>query len=149
MSVSDEFKRRIESDRRTAAMLKAIDEGGGDALRRLGLSGFAEYAGRLSELMTDSVLDELDYSADFGALMAQVNTPARYAHHLVNEAGTAVQTALDEKNGVRLRAVQPPYNDGRTKGLSATRSPARPPNKANRLLRRGLARRSRTRATSS
>ena len=117
MSVDGEFKRLMADDRLCADVLKAVRENDTAALRRLGFGGFAQYAGRLSELMTASVRGGLDFSGDFGELMQQVNSPARYAHHLVNECGTAVQTALDERQGLRLRVVQPPYNDGRTKGL--------------------------------
>lgn len=117
MSVDGEFKRLMADDRLCTDVLKAVRDGDAEALRRLGLGGFAQYAGRLSELMTDSVRDGLDFSPDFAALMQQVNSPVRYAHHLVNECGTAVQTALDERQGLRLRVVQPEYNDGRTKGL--------------------------------
>lgn len=117
MSVDGEFKRLTAKDRLCAAVLKAVRENDTAALRRLGLGGFAQYAGRLSELMTASVRGGLDWSPDFAALMRQVNSPVRYAHHLVNECGTAVQTALDERNGLRLRVVQPEYNDGRTKAI--------------------------------
>ena len=117
MSVDGEFKRLTAKDRLCAVVLKAVRENDTAALRRLGLGGFAQYAGRLSELMTASVRGGLDYSPDFAALMRQVNSPVRYAHHLVNECGTAVQTALDEQNGLRLRVVQPEYNDGRTKAI--------------------------------
>lgn len=117
MSVDGEFKRLTAKDRLCAAVLKAVRENDTAALRRLGLGGFAQYAGRLSELMTASVRGGLDWSPDFAALMRQVNSPVRYAHHLVNECGTAVQTALDERNGLRLRVVQPDYNDGRTKAI--------------------------------
>lgn len=117
MSVDGEFKRLTAKDRLCAAVLKAVRENDTAALRRLGLGGFAQYAGRLSELMTASVRGGLDWSPDFAALMRQVNSPVRYAHHLVNECGAAVQTALDERNGLRLRVVQPEYNDGRTKAI--------------------------------
>ena len=117
MSVDGEFKRLTAKDRLCVAVLKAVRENDTAALRRLGLGGFAQYAGRLSELMTASVREGLDWSPDFAALMRQVNSPVRYAHHLVNECGTAVQTALDERNGLRLRVVQPEYNDGRTKAI--------------------------------
>lgn len=117
MSVDGEFKRLTAKDRLCAAVLKAVRENDTAALRRLGFGGFAQYAGRLSELMTASVREGLDWSPDFPALMRQVNSPVRYAHHLVNECGAAVQTALDERNGLRLRVVQPEYNDGRTKAI--------------------------------
>ena len=138
MSVDGEFKRLMADDRLCTDVLKAVRDGDAEALRRLGFGGFAQYAGRLSELMTASVLDELEFSDDFGALMRQVNSPARYAHHLVNEAGTAVQTALDEKNGVRLRAVQPPYNDGRTKGLIGDALSRETPEQGKAALATGL-----------
>ena len=117
MSVDGEFKRLTAKDRLCAAVLKAVRENDTAALRRLGLGGFAQYAGRLSELMTASVCGGLDWSPDFAALMRQVNSPVRYAHHLVNESGAAIQQALDKRNGVRLRVVQPEYNDGRTKAI--------------------------------
>ena len=138
MSVAGEFERRIGADELCAETARAVRENDGDALRRLGMKGFAEYAGRLSELMTGSVLDGLDYSDDFGALMRQVNSPARYAHHLVNEAGAAVQTALDERQGVRLRVVQPEYSDGRTKGLIGEALSRETPEQGTEALATGL-----------
>jgi hypothetical protein len=70
--------------------------------------------------------------------MQQVNSPARYAHHLVNECGTAVQTALDERQGLRLRVVQPPYNDGRTKSLIGDALSRETPEQGKEALATGL-----------
>jgi hypothetical protein len=138
MSVDGEFKRLMADDRLCADVLKAVRENDTAALRRLGFGGFAQYAGRLSELMTVSVRGGLDFSEDFGELMRQVNSPARYAHHLVNECGTAVQTALDERQGLRLRVVQPPYNDGRTKGLIGDALSRETPEQGKEALATGL-----------
>ena len=144
MSVDGEFKRLTADDRLCADVLKAVRENDTAALRRLGFGGFAQYAGRLSELITVSVRAGLDYSMseahadDFAALMQQVNSPARYAHHLVNECGTAVQTALDERQGLRLRVVQPPYNDGRTKGLIGDALSRETPEQGKEALATGL-----------
>lgn len=138
MSVDGEFKRLMADDRLCADVLKAVRDGDAAALRRLGFGGFAQYAGRLSELMTVSVRGGLDFSEDFGELMRQVNSPARYAHHLVNECGTAVQTALDERQGVHLRAVQLPYNDGRTKGLIGDALSRETPEQGKEALATGL-----------
>ena len=117
MSVDGEFKRLTAKDRLCVAVLKAVRENDTAALERLGMRGFGRYAGRLAELMTDSVRLGLISSDDFGEIMRQVNSPARYAHHLVNEGGSAIQQALDERNGVRLRVIEPEFNDGRLKGI--------------------------------
>lgn len=138
MNVHDEFTRRVAADRLCAAVMKAVRDGDTAALGRLGMQGFAQYAGRLSELMTVSVRGGLDFSEDFGELMRQVNSPARYAHHLVNECGAAVQTALDERNGLRLRVVQPEYNDGRTKGLIGDALSRETPEQGKEALATGL-----------
>ena len=144
MSVDGEFKRLTANDRLCAAVMKAVRENDTAALRRLGFGGFAQYAGRLSELMTVSVHGGLDFSMseahadDFGELMRQVNSPARYAHHLVNECGTAVQTALDERQGLRLRVVQPEYNDGRTKSLIGDALTRETPEQGKEALATGL-----------
>ena len=117
MNVHDEFTRRVAADRLCRELARAIAENDTAALERLGMRGFGLYAGRLSELMTDSVRRELLGTDDFGAIMGEVAKPAHYAHHLVNEGGSAIQQALDRRNGVRLRVVEPEFNDGRLKGI--------------------------------
>lgn len=133
MNLHDEFTRRVAADRLCRELARAIAENDTAALERLGMKGFGRYAGRLAELMTDSVREGLDWSTDFAALMRQVNSPVRYAHHLVNECGTAVQTALDERNGVRLRVVEPEFNDGRLKGIVGEASESDSGNAADNL----------------
>lgn len=112
MSVGGEFGRRVSDDELCAEVRQAVEGGDEDALRRLGFGGFAEYAQRLSEIMSDSVTDGLDLSAeDFAAIMGEVASPARYAHHLVNEAGTAVQRAKDEPLGIHMKPIENDFDD--------------------------------------
>lgn len=112
MSVGGEFGRRVSDDELCAEVRQAVEGGDEDALRRLGFGGFGGYVQRLSELMSDSVTDGFDLSADdFGAIMGEVASPARYAHHLVNEAGTAVQRAKDEPLGIRIKPIEPEFDD--------------------------------------
>ena len=117
MNLHDEFTRRVAADRLCGELMRAIAENDTAALERLGMRGFGRYAGRLSELMTDSVRRELLGTDDFGAIMGEVAKPAHYAHHLVNEGGSAIQQALDKRQGIRLRVVEPEFNDGRLKGI--------------------------------
>ena len=133
MNVHDEFTRRVAADRLCRELARAIAENDTAALERLGMKGFGLYAGRLAELMTDSVRLGLLSSDDFGEIMRQVNSPARYAHHLVNEGGSAIQQALDERNGVRLRVVEPEFNDGRLKGIVGEASESDSENAADNL----------------
>lgn len=112
MSVGDEFGRLVSDDELCAEVRQAVEDGDEDALRRLGFGGFAEYAQRLSEIMSGSVTDGLDPSADdFAAIMGEVASPARYAHHLVNEAGTAIQSAKDAPLGIRIKPAEPDFDD--------------------------------------
>lgn len=112
MSVGGEFGRRVSDDELCAAVRQAVEGGDEDALRRLGFGGFGGYVQRLSEIMSDSVTDGLDLSADdFGAIMGEVASPARYAHHLVNEAGTAIQTAKDTPLGIHIKPLEPEFDD--------------------------------------
>lgn len=112
MSVGGEFGRRVSDDELCAEVRQAVEGGDEDALRRLGFGGFGGYVQRLSEIMSDSVTGGLDLSADdFGAIMGEVASPARYAHHLVNEAGTAIQSAKDKPLGIRIKPAEPDFDD--------------------------------------
>lgn len=112
MSVGGEFGRRVSDDELCAEVRQAVEGGDEDALRRLGFGGFGGYVQRLSEIMSDSVTDGLDPSADdFGAIMGEVASPARYAHHLVNEAGTAIQSAKDKPLGIHIKPAEPDFDD--------------------------------------
>lgn len=112
MSVGGEFGRRVSDDELCAEVRQAVEGGDEDALRRLGFGGFGGYVQRLSEIMSDSVTDGLDLSADdFGAIMGEVASPARYAHHLVNEAGTAIQSAKDKPLGIHIKPAEPDFDD--------------------------------------
>lgn len=133
MNVHDEFTRRVAADRLCRELMRAIAENDTAALERLGMRGFGQYAGRLSELMTDSVRRELPGADDFGAIMDKVAKPAHYAHHLVNEGGSAIQQALDRRNGVRLRVIEPEFNDGRLKGIVGEASESDSENAADNL----------------
>ena len=139
MSVSSEFGRRAADDELCAEVERAVREEDADALRRLGLDGWGDYVQRLSELMSESVRDELDYSPDFGALMSQVASPARYAHHLVNESGTAVQTAKDTPLGIHIKPLEPEFDDDALKGTVGTAASMDDPERAVETLADGLA----------
>ena len=117
MSVKDEFARKVEADKLCAKVLKALRENDEAALRRMGFDEFARYAERLSDIMTATVGEELDYSEDFAALMEQVASPVHYAYHLVTECGVGVQQAFDAQNGTRIQPVQPKFNDKRLKSI--------------------------------
>ena len=133
MNVHDEFTRRVAADRLCRELMRAIAENDTAALERLGMKGFGQYAGRLSELMTDSVRRELLGADDFGAIMDEVAKPAHYAHHLVNEGGSAIQQALDKRQGIRLRVIEPEFNDGRLKGIVGEASESDSENAADNL----------------
>lgn len=133
MNLHDEFTRRVAADRLCRELMRAIAENDTAALERLGMKGFGQYAGRLSELMTDSVRRELLGTDDFGAIMDEVAKPAHYAHHLVNEGGSAIQQALDKRQGIRLRVVEPEFNDGRLKGIVGEASESDSENAADNL----------------
>lgn len=133
MNLHDEFTRRVAADRLCRELMRAIAENDTAALERLGMKGFGQYAGRLSELMTDSVRRELLGADDFGAIMGEVAKPAHYAHHLVNEGGSAIQQALDKRQGIRLRVVEPEFNDGRLKGIVGEASESDSENAADNL----------------
>lgn len=139
MSVGDEFGRRAADDKLCAEVERAVREDDADALRRLGLDGWGDYVQRLSELMSESVRDELDYSPDFGALMSQVASPARYAHHLVTESGTAVQKAKDTPLGIHIKPLEPEFDDDALKGTVGTAANAESPEQAVETLADGLA----------
>lgn len=112
MSVGGEFRRRVSDDELCAAVRKAVEENDESALRQLGFGGFGDYVQRLSEIMGDSVTGGLDPAAvDFAALMGEVASPARYAHHLVNECGTAVQTARDKPLGIHIKPAETDFDD--------------------------------------
>lgn len=139
MSVSSEFGRRAADDELCAAVRQAVEEGDADALRRLGLDGWGDYVQRLSELMNESVRDELDYSPDFGALMSQVASPARYAHHLVTESGTAIQKAKDTPLGIHIKPLEPDFDDDALCGTVGTAASMDDPERAVETLADGLA----------
>ena len=139
VSVSSEFGRRAADDELCAAVRQAVEEGDADALRRLGLDGWGDYVQRLSELMNESVRDELDYSPDFGALMSQVASPARYAHHLVTESGTAIQKAKDAPLGIHIKPLEPEFDDDALKGTVGTAANMDDPAQAVETLADGLA----------
>lgn len=140
MSIGDEFVRRIESDRLMAAMRRAVADGDDAELRRLGFGGFAEYAQRLSELMGDSVREGHDPQAeDFAAIMEEVARPVHYAHHLVNEAGTAIQSAKDKPLGIRIKPAEPDFDDDALKGTVGTAANAESPEQTVGILADGLA----------
>lgn len=139
MSVSSEFGRRAADDELCAAVAKAVADDDADALRRLGFSGWGDYVQRLSELMNESVRDELEQSDDFGALMSQVARPARYAHHLVTESGTAVQTAKDTPLGIHIKPLEPEFDDDALKGTVGTAASMDDPERAVETLADGLA----------
>lgn len=139
VSVGDEFKRLAADDELCAAVAKAVADGDSDALRRLGFGGFGGYVQRLSEIMSDSVTDGLDLSADdFGAIMGEVASPARYAHHLVNEAGTAIQSAKDKPLGIHIKPLEPEFDDDALKGTVGTAANAKSPEQAVETLADGL-----------
>jgi predicted Zn-dependent protease with MMP-like domain len=133
MNLHDEFLRRVAADRLCRELARAIAENDTAALERLGMRGFGRYAGRLSELMTDSVRRGGFSAGDFAAIMGEVASPARYAHHLVNEGGTAIQQALDKRQGIRLRVIEPEFNDGRLKGIVGEASGSDSENAADNL----------------
>lgn len=140
MSVGGEFGRRMSDDELCAEVRQAVEDGDEDALRRLGFGGFAEYAQRLSELMSDSVTDGLDLSAeDFAAIMGEVASPARYAHHLVNEAGTAVQRAKDEPLGIHMKPIEPDFDDDALCGTVGKAASMDTPEQTVATLAEGLA----------
>ncbi|MBQ1536858.1 MAG: hypothetical protein IIZ73_00890 [Ruminococcus sp.] len=140
MSVGGEFGRRVSDDELCAEVRQAIEGGDEDALRRLGFGGFAEYAQRLSEIMSDSVTDGFDLSADdFGAIMGEVASPARYAHHLVNEAGTAIQSAKDAPLGIHMKPAEPDFDDDALCGTVGTAANAESPEQTVGILADGLA----------
>lgn len=112
MSIGDEFARLVSDDELCAEVRLAVEGGDEDTLRRLGFGAFAEYAQRLSELMSDSVREGHDPQAEgFAAIMEEVARPAHYAHHLVNEAGTAVQRAKDEPLGIHMKPIETDFDD--------------------------------------
>lgn len=139
MSIRDEFGRRVSDDELCAEVRQAVEDGDEDTLRRLGFGGFGGYVQRLSELMNESVRDELDYSPDFGALMSQVASPVRYAHHLVTESGTAVQTAKDTPLGIHVKPLEPEFDDDALKGTVGTAASMDDPERAVGNLADGLA----------
>lgn len=137
--MSSEFGRRAADDELCAAVAKAVADGDSDALRRLGLDGWGDYVQRLSELMNESVRDGLEQSDDFGALMSQVASPARYAHHLVTESGTAVQKAKDKPLGIHIKPLEPEFDDDALKGTVGTAANMDDPERAVETLADGLA----------
>lgn len=140
MSVSSEFGRRAADDELCAAVRQAVEDGDEDALRRLGFGGFGGYVQRLSEIMSDSVTDGLDLSADdFGAIMGEVASPARYAHHLVNEAGTAIQSAKDKPLGIHIKPAEPDFDDDALCGTVGKAASMDTPERAVETLADGLA----------
>lgn len=139
MSVGGEFGRRVSDDELCAEVRQAVEDGDEDALRRLGFGGFAEYAQRLSEIMSDSVTDGLDPSADdFGAIMGEVASPARYAHHLVNEAGTAIQSAKDAPLGIHMKPIETDFDDDALKSTVGNAASMDTPEKTVEALAEGL-----------
>lgn len=114
MNISEDFTRRVADDRLCAAVRQAVEEGNTAALERLGMRGFGRYAGRLAELIEESVRLGVDPDdLGFETLINELASPARYAHHLVNESGTAIQTALDSRNGLRIKPAEPEFESGR------------------------------------
>lgn len=139
MSVGDEFGRRVSDDELCAEVRQAVEGGDEDALRRLGFGGFGGYVQRLSEIMSDSVTDGLDLSAgDFGAIMGEVASPARYAHHLVNEAGTAIQSAKDKPLGIHIKPAEPDFDDDALCGTVGKAASMDNPERAVETLADGL-----------
>ena len=140
VSIRGEFGRRVSDDELCAEVRQAVEGGDEDALRRLGFVGFGGYVQRLSEIMSDSVTDGLDLSADdFGAIMGEVASPARYAHHLVNEAGTAIQTAKDTPLGIHIKPLEPEFDDDALKDTVGTAASMDDPERAVETLADGLA----------
>jgi len=140
MNVHDEFTRRVAADRLCRELARAIAENDTAALRRLGFGGFAEYAQRLSELMSDSVRESHDPKADdFAAIMGEVARPAHYAHRLVNEAGTAVQLAKDEPLGIHMKPIKTDFDDDALKSTVGNAASMDTPEKTVEALAEGLA----------
>lgn len=137
--MSGKFGRLRADDELCAAVEKAVREGDSDALRRLGFGGWGDYVQRLSELMGESVRDGLEPSDDFGALMSQVASPTRYAHHLVCESGAAVQTAKDEPLGIHIKPIEPEFDDDALKDTVGTAVSMDDPAQTVGILADGLA----------
>lgn len=140
MSVGGEFGRRVGDDELCAEVRQAVEGGDEDALRRLGFGGFGGYVQRLSELMSDSVREGHDPQAeDFAAIMEEVARPAHYAHHLVNEAGTAVQLAKDEPLGIHMKPQETDFDDDALKSTVGNAASMDTPEKTVEALAEGLA----------
>lgn len=140
MSVGDEFGRRVSDDELCAEVRQAVEGGDEGSLRRLGFGGFGGYVQRLSEIMSDSVTDGLDPLAeDFAAIMEEVARPVHYAHHLVNEAGTAVQRAKDEPLGIHIKPQEADFDDDALKSTVGNAASMDTPEKTVEALAEGLA----------
>lgn len=140
MSVGDEFARLVSDDELCAKVRRAVEGGDEDALRRLGFGGFGGYAQRLSELMSDSVREGHDPQAeDFAAIMEEVARPVHYAHHLVNEVGTAVQRAKDEPLGIHMKPQETDFDDEAFRSTVGNAASMGTPEKTVEALAEGLA----------
>lgn len=138
--MGDEFARLVGDDELCAAVRLAVEGSDEDALRRLGFGGFGGYAQRLSELMSDSVREGHDPQAeDFAAIMEEVARPVHYAHHLVNEAGTAVQLAKDEPLGIHIKPQEADFDDDALKSTVGNAASMDTPEKTVEALAEGLA----------
>lgn len=138
--MGDEFARLVGDDELCAEVRQAVEGGDEDTLRRLGFGGFGGYAQRLSELMSDSVREGHDPQAeDFAAIMEEVARPVHYAHHLVNEAGTAVQRAKDEPLGIHMKPIETDFDDDALKSTVGNAASMDTPEKTVEALAEGLA----------
>ncbi|MBQ9385035.1 MAG: hypothetical protein IJT87_12460, partial [Ruminiclostridium sp.] len=80
MNISEDFTRRVADDRFCAEVRQAVEEGNTAALERLGMRGFGRYAGRLAELIEESVRLGVDPDdLGFETLINELASPARYA----------------------------------------------------------------------
>jgi hypothetical protein len=130
----------VGDDELCAEVRQAVEGGDEDALRRLGFGGFGGYAQRLSELMSDSVHEGHDPKAeDFAAIMEEVARPAHYAHHLVNEAGTAIQSAKDKPLGIHIKPQEADFDDDALKSTVGNAASMDTPEKTVEALAEGLA----------
>lgn len=120
MNSGDIFSRLVSDDEFCARVMQAVAENDEKALRELGFGGFGEFVQRLSDMMTESLRQGIGgESLDFAGLMGEAARPVHYAHHLVNEAGAAVQAAKDKPLGIRIKPAETVFSDERLKSAVA------------------------------
>lgn len=115
--VKTEFQRRLNRDRTFAALTKKIEKGTATASD---MTRYSEHIGKclgeaFTEILTDDVVPETGIT--YGFAEDVIGGALREQYNLVVDAALIIQAALNEKNGLNIKAITPERNEDKINGI--------------------------------